>query len=989
MRQALPNLYILPDMGVGTTSVADGALYNQGNRISVTAAGQKSPEIPYSQQCFGTGNYTNVADVSYFTCQASYETFIAGFYSFDSLIQKLEIDGNLFQPKLTGSGVAGGERVAALDLGYRSKNGNVTHGGLVGNYRGFAKKTYGGSNPSVNHLLLIPEAGGAEWRHEMPASTASSEHDAVMGTGRPVKEAIYVVWAGKNGFEYTTAHFEAAMDVLLERMPSTPPYLLTTTTTTSQTKTGTTTTKTTSTTTSMTTTASTSTRTTVTTTTGTRTTVTISSTSTGTQTSTMTTGVAANTEQGANMFQEEVDSFVPDMLKELRDAPAKNQVNRLTADRRAYTVKRVPTGNLNNIDNITMPFDLGEGVMPVSVYVPVSVLRAAGSGQTGDLAVLAAPINQNILRVMKGGNRGQMVRAGIELTLFWLKSGEKVRDTIFPEPIEFTLPENYTTGMTCEYWDTYLKGWSKSGTFTSNKNREGEQLQCSTFHLTFFGALYTPCKDFELYSSSATGRLGQPEDWAEKFGSIMWWVILGVVFVMLVVSVLVDLKRKRASNWNWERFLLNKNGAEPSDPKADGMLGDLSKGFCQGFCLPEAMMTLKAIPTAFDNISTNWNEWLFKERKFLDSLCSTLDFCRSQARKERLHGSAFSVMRVLTLSNARRLTGVNLGLNQNGVRFVNEDEDLRSYLLQNQSTRELQDVLAHAGTWQKAKSHEEAWARLHYEVSMVLKQQLVLQGDRKHYCEQIWHLFVGYTPFGNAWSSDIFMSSKLRGFLWATKTVGYVFLISLLFQASLRVNGIENEDRPSCHFSESVAEKVFRIFFLALLAALLATIVVCFMRMMHMWHAKLQFFDRPQGYVWKKMLRAWYIQDFMIWFWAVILMSFMLFYVSLYLANLGESDQNDFGAACLVAIILEILVMPAAVAVFRTLTAAVLISINCKYYDKERSTLLYEAHPMLTDAGASGPRLGQSSTWPPTRPGQQRPGAGSTTTPLNAGITSV
>lgn len=991
LRQTLPNLEFLPDMGTGTSAVTDGTMYKNGNRMTVEAMGQKSPEVPYTQQCFGVGNYSGVADVSYFTCQASPETFVAGFYSFDSLISRFAIDGELANPLLTGSSKSfGGSRTAALDLGYRRKNG--TKGGLGGYYRGFGKKTYGGSGPSINHLILVPEAGGTEWHHVMPASIVDNSHDAVMGEGSPVKQVFYVMWAGRGGHEYSEEDFVSAMDVVLQRMPSTPPFLLTTTTTSSSTTTPTT---------------SSSSTTSRTTTTRSITTVTITTGTVSTTTTTTTTPLVDETVEAAIEFHGEVSALVPSMLGELRDQ-RKLLVMRSLTDQRRYTVQRIRRADAMAMDNITMDFDMGMG-RQVSVYVPGSVLRKLGgaSASASDFAVLSAPIKEQFLPVMKGNTRGQLVKTGIELSLYWVTSGEQINTTdSFPEPIQFSVPVNYTERMTCEYWNTRTKRWSRAGTWASPRNRVGRQLECMTNHLSFFGALEQLCVPFEPFSDDALGRLGQVEDWGTAYGSMVWWVVLAVLGSILFVSFFLDWKRKNSTTWSRERLLVTRvdktatpppGGAStpPSTPptpptregteglhkaedrpteergprRADSM-GPFARGCILGCCVPQSYITTMAMRAAIDNIFGNWYDWLYAQRLNMNSVCRSWDICCARARTERFFETLYRAMRTVTLSNATKLAGQEMALSANCIHFVTQDEVLQDFLDQSQGNRDLEFSLTRSGCWQTAKTREEAWSRLHFEVRCSVQKHLLAQGDVWSLAGQMRRLFVSALPPGDMWNTDLFMSCKLRGYLYSARVVGALFWSCLFFQAWNRVDGIENESLV-CLAAETDTERDLRITFVSLLSLFIASNLVSFLTMLHVWHLKLEKFEREGCTKWKTMIRAWHFQDILVWSLSTALLAFMLFYVCLFLANLSESDQGDFGAVGIILLLLDFLVAPALGALARAAAMLLLVKVTGNYFGRGRQRLLKEAHLELFDegnaAGAKPGTPGTPATPPPVR----------------------
>jgi len=166
--------------GTYSNRIRDGGydMYDYGNRLRIRSATSYSGHLSYRQQC-SNGAWTNagVGDIKYFTCKITNPVvlFFAGFKSESKSITGFKIEGGL---GADGSGGVAGEEI-----------GQWPHGSLWG----YSKQVYGTRDPSVNHLVLVPNDS---WTNVYSSSTNYDNHEVKGNNG--VGMLFYVLWGGRN-----------------------------------------------------------------------------------------------------------------------------------------------------------------------------------------------------------------------------------------------------------------------------------------------------------------------------------------------------------------------------------------------------------------------------------------------------------------------------------------------------------------------------------------------------------------------------------------------------------------------------------------------------------------------------------------------------------------------------------------------------------------------------------------------------------------------
>ena len=219
----LPSIYGFQG-GVLGTSIRDGGMdmYDYGNELRVRVGGYWSNPLQYTQVCDGSsGASVQIGDAKYATCK--YEkayfpgygaVFVTVVTSARGLISGFMTNGNV------GADGGGKQRAnngtVGLDRNGAAPMGPGEYIPLVGRHgtSGYWKQIYHAQNdPSVNHLIFA-QGPGAEGAESTIGTTTDNDLHQVRFFRGPVHTLYYVLWAGKNGYEYQPEDFHTLLDAL-------------------------------------------------------------------------------------------------------------------------------------------------------------------------------------------------------------------------------------------------------------------------------------------------------------------------------------------------------------------------------------------------------------------------------------------------------------------------------------------------------------------------------------------------------------------------------------------------------------------------------------------------------------------------------------------------------------------------------------------------------------------------------------------------------
>ena len=180
--------------GEAGTSISDGGgdMYDGGNILRF--GGTNAPVLPYSDDIVNT----DIAGISYFTKKFEGLFILAADYESHT---SFDITGNL--------GADGGGSINSFQF-------DPGQG-----YRAFVKSVRGTSDPSVNHLILVPDSAGLA--QTVDSSTDSDGHSI---TGLPPGGRIYFLLFAKNSGEtFPNETIEEFATAFLRKVSPGPPWI--------------------------------------------------------------------------------------------------------------------------------------------------------------------------------------------------------------------------------------------------------------------------------------------------------------------------------------------------------------------------------------------------------------------------------------------------------------------------------------------------------------------------------------------------------------------------------------------------------------------------------------------------------------------------------------------------------------------------------------------------------------------------------------------
>jgi hypothetical protein len=208
-----------------TVDNGDRDMYDDGNMVSFSVVGLGwSRALNYTQQCDGSWTSSGHGDVDYFTCRVDVNNtanledsnrstvWFAGLRSESCGINGFKVGGEL-----------GSDR-------YRNAFGAVGRTPSPrGDFFGYYSQTLETADPSVNHLVMVPDGGWVNEYTTTPVLGAEGDIYVPSGgethfvkSGAPVSALFYIAWGGNDeGFPnwpstsntfYSPADFQKAFD---------------------------------------------------------------------------------------------------------------------------------------------------------------------------------------------------------------------------------------------------------------------------------------------------------------------------------------------------------------------------------------------------------------------------------------------------------------------------------------------------------------------------------------------------------------------------------------------------------------------------------------------------------------------------------------------------------------------------------------------------------------------------------------------------------
>lgn len=585
-------------------------------------------------------------------------------------------------------------------------------------------------------------------------------------------------------------------------------------------------------------------------------------------------------------------------------------------------------------------------VIPVSqteVFIPDVVINGLEADRDG--LVLVVTSSSFLEEGVSGGTFAKGEEASVVVIEFRLLSGPKVEVHDLSAPIEFSVNTTFTPGMECIFWDESLARWSGEGVSVSRRSVPGGNAYCSTTHLTLFTVIGQGfadamlCAQIRLLTLEAISQLLKGQ-WYGSPGAILYWYILAACFACMTAAHTMDYRlRLRQTYDSVELFLFPSATSAVGDSQPPPELdheteakATCSCGAVKKYCCETGMRD------ALDEVASEWFEQFSEMRSLVEEIWGGLDFEGSSTRK--IIQVSTNLMTSLMIVCASRLTAATLKLRLEAVNYVLKDKALEELLTARHLRywRSNSEVLTSQGPWWHGNNTEEVWARLHAEVSETVEHH-VKQHAWRDLPRMVCQLFAVHSPIGKIWYPDVFTTSKMRALFVMMETIGSLLVVSIFFSTS------SLKGRPSFGSRDAIcgevglqkemSYKIGRAFAIAAGSVVCAGIPVSILQTFHT--RSLRKFQSAAD--WKKQMRAWVVQDRIIWSLGSSYLLLSGFFIALFLSNIAETDNYSWTRTALMSLLWEVALVPLGIAVLIPVLALTFLSINIALVGRSCSIL--------------------------------------------------
>lgn len=528
----------------------------------------------------------------------------------------------------------------------------------------------------------------------------------------------------------------------------------------------------------------------------------------------------------------------------------------------------------------------------------------------------------------------ELTVAGAAVIDLWtLESRRLLEVKSLDEPIAFSLPANFTTGMLCAYWDEEKFKWSTDGVWAGN-NVPGEPIKCLTTHLSLFGAIIrgiietVECSTvMDLLTAHAVKETLRGH-WLTTMGAKVFAAHIALLLLLFIIGARLDYKRHEHGHWK-DSFLLVQEVVPDLHLHSSSIERDHS-----GYCMPLAttfcvccigLKDNQILRDAIDDIGSSWFEYFGEVRTALEECVGCMQantmavgFGLSMHHvRKATHAMAFNFI----LMSSRRKAAATLGVSDDLLSFVVEDEDIGNYLADQR--------LPGIGDWRNASSQGEAWAALRREVCETICANTRRQGSvRPGFFATVASLFLLKNPIAELFVRDVFISCKLRVLLFACSMVATFTMCCVFFEASGLAKG---KARAGCNTDNEdglvLGETIGRFFVVSFACLLIADLPVYVMSALLAKDFK-KIAAGPQAL--SKQLRIWKVQERLVWLVGLTFLILCGLYTSLFLASVGDQDHKDWSTTMGLALLQDVIIFPFGLALMVPLMAKVFLSTHVR-----------------------------------------------------------
>lgn len=474
------------------------------------------------------------------------------------------------------------------------------------------------------------------------------------------------------------------------------------------------------------------------------------------------------------------------------------------------------------------------------------------------------------------------------------------------------------------------------------------RLTCYSTHLTLFGALLKGfldalmCSQLHLFSRESFQRLSRGSWYATRVAGIFWGFV-AVLGTLMLSAVFMDYRRlKRGFSFTDEDFLVpltDYQGDTDFQETRSRHAGCMATaGDCVAGCKDQCLDTGTCRDIADELISSKL-AWFSKVRMLLEKCCSggsAGQGAGGSGQESKAMVLMHSVVDAMVMSSARSQVSASLGISSDTVDFVGTDEAFADIVLK-----------------ADAKELPACWA-VNLSVWRELHRTVIAETDRHWHQHGPWalpvavvRLLVVGNPIVSLFLADCFISAKLRMLLYTAEISG-TWMVSGLFMvstggASSALNGAE------CTEAANIWEELGRIIAVSTFSLILGALPVSLLGSLHSREfKKCDYKGCPE---WKEQMKHWRQRDKMLVIAASAYIAFCFMTMMLFLANVAEEDQPEWGVSGAISLGEEVVLLPAFMALVTPMATVLLLLLVSAFAGKHHKELLAHRKEQLELSG--------------------------------------
>lgn len=480
------------------------------------------------------------------------------------------------------------------------------------------------------------------------------------------------------------------------------------------------------------------------------------------------------------------------------------------------------------------------------------------------------------------------------------KDKSKLSVTGVPEPFVITIPISDAASTNgCAYWDEGLGRFQNLPVVAKGDG----VITCETTHFTFFAAIWRgfaatlECANFDLLTNPASFALLGENNWWSQPLALAFWATLLAIGIMWIRACALDHYGTQCQ-WSDECWLIPQHNHDEPALEAEGPAGAAGLWAVCACCACGAG-AYNALRDAFDDLFERLFEHVGEARDLLEGVCAELDFSALCGGGFFAH-QCYVLVGTMVASSARRQTAAAMGLSEDIVTFILEDEDLQELLIKH--------VAGVRNGRQDARM--EAWLSLHQQVLDEVDRHWYQKADLRQTPCMTAKLFVVNNPILANFLSCRLVSHSMRMLFFSVDLFGAFMLGAVFFDGS--GISVSRRSRGACEAEMGPGELIGRTLAIALCSLFLAGIPVSVISALHTRGFHKVHHEGCEE--WNRKLRVWRVQDKLAAICGGSYIAFCILFLCLFLANTEPDGLPDFGVSCIIQILSDFVIIPMATA---------------------------------------------------------------------------